>query len=161
MLGKRVGLGSPCETQNSLCVQREKRSDVIIQDIDTREKGGVFISQSCRTVVVFLVALISSGINKQSEVSELLQLVDPQSQIEVGANPAPSRSEAWWFWWAEAKMSTKQWDSWTTWICSCQEIDDRKTNKEKRCSLQCGYVWGEHTATCFDFRSWKVIQAYP
>lgn len=94
MLGKRVGLGSPCETQNSLCVQREKTSDVIIQDIDTREKGGVFISQRCRTVVVFLVALISSGINKQSEVSELLQLVDPQSQIEVGANPAPSRSEA-------------------------------------------------------------------
>lgn len=45
-------------------------------------------------MVVFLVALISSGINKQSEVSELLQLVDPQSQIEVGANPAPSRSEA-------------------------------------------------------------------
>lgn len=74
----------------------KERSGLMLlsRNIDSREKRGIFISQSCRTVVVFLVALISSGSNKQSEVSELLQLADPESQTEVGANSAPFLSEA-------------------------------------------------------------------
>ena len=75
-------------------VFKERRDLMLLSRTLILGRKGVFLYQSCRTVVVFLVALISSGINKQSEVSELLQLVDPQSQIEVGANPAPSRSEA-------------------------------------------------------------------
>lgn len=59
VLGKRLG-----RNWTAAFVFKERSGLMLLsRNTDTREKRGIFISQSCRTVEVFLVALISSGSN--------------------------------------------------------------------------------------------------
>lgn len=66
-----------------LCIERGEWYD-LVQEIDVMEKMGIFIPQSCRTAIVFWVALTSAGNNGESDSLELLHLGDPESWTVVG-----------------------------------------------------------------------------
>lgn len=66
----------------SLCVQRGEWCDVIVQEIDAREKRGICIPRAAEQRV-FWVALTTLGSNRESVSLELLHLEDPESWTEV------------------------------------------------------------------------------
>lgn len=65
-----------------VCVEREKRSGVIVQDIDSREKRGIFYTSELQKGD-YVLASTDFHWEQQSGVPELLYLADPQSQTVV------------------------------------------------------------------------------